>query len=161
MSKILRIADKDGMRCKLAALSIPEPNSGCHLWVGSLANNGYGLVRFGDRLVGAHRISLACKCDELPEGAWALHRCDTRSCVNEDHLFAGSAADNYADMANKGRPRVMPATYRKRVGIEIASRIFRDPRGYDLIAGDFGVSVGTVGNIKRGKCYPGCEKFWE
>jgi hypothetical protein len=32
-----------------------------------------------------------------------LHTCDTRGCINIEHLFLGTAQDNTTDMVNKGR----------------------------------------------------------
>lgn len=87
----------------LLAHSAPEPNTGCRLWLGAVNPKGYGRVRFRGSAAVAHRVAFILAYGEIPEGQFALHRCDTPSCINPDHLFLGSALDNTRDCIAKGR----------------------------------------------------------
>lgn len=82
------------------------PN-GCWVWTASKNNKGYGLSRarylgYQERVL-VHRLSYEDAGGYIPKGAWVLHKCDNRPCVNPSHLFLGNAKDNVADMIAKGR----------------------------------------------------------
>lgn len=84
--------------------------SGCWLWLGKMDSGGYGVIRKGpakeQRSYRAHRLFYEEYVGPIPEGLWVLHRCDVRCCVNPNHLFLGTRADNMNDMYAKGRRNV-------------------------------------------------------
>jgi len=81
--------------------------SECWYWIGGISDLGYGRVGKGEH-VAAHRASWTHFRGPIPEGMKVLHKCDLRCCVNPDHLFLGTQAENVADMFAKGRNRTTP-----------------------------------------------------
>ncbi len=83
----------------------PTTEAGCVLWIGCKNIDGYGKIdcRVRKRMVGAHRVAYELAHGPIPDGLHVLHRCDNPPCVNVEHLFLGTQADNNADMDAKGR----------------------------------------------------------
>jgi hypothetical protein len=101
----------------------PSP-SGCIVWVGCTNRGGYGSFTIRNRKITAHRFAWIAANGDIPDGMWVLHSCDNRACVNPDHLFLGTHAENMADMVRKGRPRPAKSSY------QLTGRCFRghDPK---------------------------------
>ena len=78
---------------------IPEPNSGCWIWIRACHRQGYGW-HCGEL---AHRFSFRKHHGVDPGEQKVLHRCDNPYCVNPDHLFIGSQEDNVLDCYRKNR----------------------------------------------------------
>lgn len=75
--------------------SIPEPNSGCWIWLGSVVNAGYGGIGLRDYpRMNAHRASYIVHKGDVPAGLDVDHLCRTPLCVNPAHLEAISHQEN-------------------------------------------------------------------
>ena len=127
----------------------------CWLWAAAIDADGYG--RFAGAVGGkiytkAHRFSWALHTGEIiPKGALICHKCDNPRCVNPDHLFVGTPADNMRDKIAKGRhniPKGADSTSAKLTEEQVL-RIVKDPRPHAQIAADYAVRPSTIGSIKQ------------
>ena len=135
----------------------PVTESGCWIWTGAVCRGGYGKMGAGMRTgktVKTHRVAWELFRGPIPDGDNVLHRCDVPSCVNPNHLWIGSHADNVADKILKGRSRngVLRGEMnpQSKLTHEQANAIRADTRNQDQIAADYGISRSNVSSIKRG-----------
>jgi hypothetical protein len=128
---------------------MPELNSGCWLWTGALTTWGYGFFYVGPvtRCIGAHIASWNFHRGPKPQNKWVLHTCDVRCCVNPDHLYLGTRADNEADKMNRGRQAKGERGTAKLTAQDVLS-ILGDNRTQQVIAADFGVTQANISIIK-------------
>lgn len=73
---------------------IPEPMSGCHLWLGAVDGTGYGSFKVDGKVLTAHAYADNRARGPLPHGLTRDHLCATRLCVNEDHIERVTRAEN-------------------------------------------------------------------
>lgn len=75
----------------------------CWNWTAAKDSCGYGRIWHNEKNSTAHTVSYSVFRGEIPEGKHVLHSCDNPSCINPEHLWLGTHADNMADKARKKR----------------------------------------------------------
>ncbi len=131
---------------RIELYSIPEPNSGCWLWLNRVNGAGYGDIGAGKS---AHRASYSAFVGPIPAGIHVLHKCDQPSCVNPDHLFLGTQQDNMDDRSRKGRTH---SKLSKTQADAIRTRA-RAGEAHALIASAYGITARSVSDIKCGRTW--------
>lgn len=166
---------KEGTKTRFMAKVILAA-SGCWNWHGGKDRKGYGKFSIGssknpdgtrrNSMVSAHRAAYEIFIGPIPtasgfHGTCVLHKCDNPSCVNPDHLFLGSNADNVHDMDAKGR-RVNRqalgsahgnAKLTEAKAIAIHQLIKSNTKAQSEIALEFGVCLATVNHIAKGRLW--------
>lgn len=130
-------------------------DSGCWLWGGYKNMAGYGSLKVDGKMTRAHRYSWELHNGPIPDGMHVLHRCDNPPCVNPDHLWLGTDADNAADRAAKGRsnPPKGDAHWNAKLTEPDMYAIRADTRILREIATDYGVTPSTISFIKHRKTW--------
>ena len=83
--------------------NVSKRKNGCWEWQGCSHHGGYGALCIKGKWASAHRTAYTFWKGIIPKGLCVLHRCDNPSCINPDHLFLGTQADNAKDRNRKGR----------------------------------------------------------
>jgi hypothetical protein len=122
--------------------SIPEPNTGCWLWLKSYKVNGY--AKYNGIPVGRRFFGLTD-----PEQL-ALHHCDQPACVNPEHLYVGTRKQNNDDAVRRGRwgGPVGHSHHASKLTPEDVIAIRNDPRQQKVIAAEYGVVKAAIWAVK-------------
>lgn len=129
---------------------MPEPNSGCWIWLGTLCKNGYAqLATTKGKTERAARVSYTVNIGPIPVGKIICHTCDNRACINPDHIYAGTHATNGADAVRRGRTLMGELNHSARLRFADIPNIRADGRHQQTIADEYGVARSTISAIKR------------
>ena len=85
-----------------------DPATECWNWTGGLGAGGRGSISRDGVTNYAYRVAYELWVGPIPRGLFACHHCDNPRCVNPEHIFLGTAADNAHDAMNKGRFKLPP-----------------------------------------------------
>ncbi len=135
---------------------IPEPMSGCWLWVRSTDEKGYGRFSVLEYKMKAHRFSafLHGLLGDLKDNTkHVCHKCDNRSCVNPEHLYIGTHEQNMKDMYNKGRHPFGTKSGMSKLTEEIVRSARKDSRSGYALAKIYGVKKQTMAAVLKGKTW--------
>jgi hypothetical protein len=136
--------------------SYEKSQNGCWLWTGADRGNGYGCLMIDGVLTSAHRYSYELKHQRsVPEGLFVCHKCDTRACVNPDHLFLGTPKINQHDKLRKGRDAA-PCGENHHASVLTTSDVLAIRASEEsgvILAAKYGVKPSTVTKIRKGKAW--------
>ena len=134
--------------------------SQCLEWKGRRHNQGYGVfyTRGEGKTVLAHRYVYEVANGPIPTGMMVCHKCDNPPCINIQHLYLGTAADNNRDMVKRGRQAHGERCGQSKLtngAVKFIREHYQPPAKRIWtqagLAREFGVSRAAIGYIVRGR----------
>jgi hypothetical protein len=151
-----KLTDAQRVAVFWSRVAVGEPGE-CWLWKGGLFDNGYGAFRYDDKTRLAHRFAAALKqsveAKDLPEGVVVCHHCDIKACVNPEHLFLGTYADNMQDASQKGRMSHGERAKQAKLTEQDVREIRASPMTHAWLARHYGVDDSNIYCIRKRKTW--------
>lgn len=133
-------------------LSIEPNERGCREWPNYQT---YGKVSFEGKIVKVSRLVLEWKLGrKIKSGFMALHTCDNKPCVEPEHLYERTDADNMRDRSERNQQswdKQRSPEYREYFG-QIMSEVARKPENLERfrrMASAWGKSPENVERMRR------------
>lgn len=90
-----RFVSSQTLEERLAEKYIPEPNTGCFLWLGMLHKQGYGVIKIGKKNRLAHVVAYELEFGPVPLGFELDHViCSNPPCINPLHMKVATHREN-------------------------------------------------------------------
>jgi hypothetical protein len=124
----------------------------CHLWTGSVNEDGYALLKIDGKTRQVHRWAYQRFVGPLAPGEVVRHTCDTPACHNRSHWRPGTQADNMRDCVERGRFADNRGSRNPRAKLTEADvRVIRtSPEPISALARRYGVSRFAVRQARSG-----------
>lgn len=131
-------------------------NTGCWNWKRYKSPIGRGNLWFKGRTVLVSRVSYSVFNSDIPICLLICHTCDNPSCINPDHLFLGTNADNCRDreMKNRGaKGEKIKKSKLKFLEIEEINKLRKIGLSQQFIADIFLVSQTCISRVLNGRTW--------
>ncbi len=132
-----------------------KKTDGCWEWQAGKDHFGYGRINVSGKNKHSHIVSWEIFNGSILNKLCVLHKCDNPGCVNPDHLFLGTRADNIRDMYNKKREYILKceengrSKLTKDLVIKIRSEYEQENIYQWVLAEKYGVSQPVISKIIR------------
>jgi hypothetical protein len=129
-------------------------NTDCWNWTAYKMKSGYGTINLDGKPKYAHRVSYEFFKEQDPSGLCVCHHCDNPSCINPEHLFLGTNADNAADRNSKGRQTKGTSHPACKLTEAQVLEIRASAATQKSLASKYGVAQSQISKIKSRKLWP-------